>query len=191
MILKRTNAFFDRTNVNNINDNWDIIEERISDSNIKNIINQLKDEHTTDEVIARIYKAVQNYTAIETQEFIKNNPELFKGDTGDKINYLKVDKENDFTAFLKISDEDYVGNRYYKDTEDEFLKGYENYIIRYSKEISNKIYNNNYSDIKNGTMTYTTFVFAASLTDNAYSLLLNPTVKFAGFSTFSPNSFVV
>ena len=78
-----------------------------------------------------------------------------KGDAGDKINYLKIDKENDITAFLKISENEYAASRYFKDTEDEFLKGYENYVVKNTTKVDEKVVNENYKDIIEGSMTYT------------------------------------
>ena len=78
-----------------------------------------------------------------------------QGDSGDKINYIKVDKENDFTAFLKIADNEFAASRYFKDTEDEFLKGYENYVVKNTTTVGEKTTNENYKDIINGSMTYT------------------------------------
>src|SRR5699024_5911709 len=80
----------------------------------------------------------------------------FKGDSSDKIHYLKVNGKDDFTAFQKISDNDYAASRFYKDTADEFLKGYENYILNKKVEVGEKTINENYSQITSGSMTYTT-----------------------------------
>lgn len=78
-----------------------------------------------------------------------------KGDAGDKVNYLKIDKENDLTAFLKIADNEYAASRYFKDTADEFLKGYENYVVKNTTTVGEKTINENYKDIIAGSMTYT------------------------------------
>lgn len=78
-----------------------------------------------------------------------------KGDTGDKVNYLKIDKENDLTAFLKIADNEFAASRYFKDTADEFLKGYENYVVKNTTTVGEKTTNENYKDIIAGSMTYT------------------------------------
>lgn len=78
-----------------------------------------------------------------------------KGDTGDKINYIKVDKENDFTAFLKIADNEYSASRFFKDTSDEFLKGYDNYIQKITTDIGKNTIKENYSNVSNGYMTST------------------------------------
>ncbi|WP_262900370.1 BppU family phage baseplate upper protein [Staphylococcus simulans] len=78
-----------------------------------------------------------------------------KGDAGDKVNYLKISAENDLTAFLKIADNEYAASRYFKDTVDEFLKGYENYIVKNTTTVGEKTTNENYKDIIAGSMTYT------------------------------------
>src|SRR5699024_370656 len=78
-----------------------------------------------------------------------------KGDRGDKGNYLQIDKENDLTAFLKIADNEFAASRYFKDTADEFLKGYENYVVKNTTTVGEKTTNENYKDIIAGSMTYT------------------------------------
>lgn len=78
-----------------------------------------------------------------------------KGDAGDKVNYLKISAENDLTAFLKIADNEFAASRYFKDTADEFLKGYENYVVKNTTTVGEKTTNENYKDIIAGSMTYT------------------------------------
>ncbi|WP_262582846.1 BppU family phage baseplate upper protein [Staphylococcus simulans] len=78
-----------------------------------------------------------------------------KGDAGDKVNYLKISAENDLTAFLKIADNEYAASRYFKDTVDEFLKGYENYIVKNTTTVGEKTLNENYKNVIAGSMTYT------------------------------------
>lgn len=78
-----------------------------------------------------------------------------KGDAGDKVNYLKISAENDVTAFLKIADNEFAASRYFKDTADEFLKGYENYVVKNTTTVGEKTTNENYKDIIAGSMTYT------------------------------------
>ena len=94
-----------------------------------------------------------------------------QGDSGDKINYIKVDKANDFTAFLKIADNEYSASRFFKDTSDEFLKGYDNYIQKTTTENGEKTIKENYLNVSNGSMTST-------VGNNHYTTVVGTTITY-------------
>lgn len=157
MARKLIDATFDRLTVNNVNDMFEeLYDGQIDDATFAEKVKQYSEEATIEEVISRTSPEIKEEVSNNAIDFLKSNPELFKGDSGDKINYLKVNGVNDFTAFLKISDNDYAANRFFKDSTDEFLKGYQNYIVNNSLTISEKVVNDNYSNVSNGTMTGTT-----------------------------------
>lgn len=153
---KTIRSLWNRENLLDINNNFNELYEKLSPSNLRSLIQQYGDERSINEIAKRILGDVQNNVAIDTKDFLKSNAELFKPDLTEKVNYLRVDGSNDFTAFLKISDTDWAASRYFKDSTDEFLKGYENYIENYSERIDNATINENYSSIIKGSMTYTT-----------------------------------
>src|SRR5699024_3470388 len=100
-----------------------------------------------------------------------------QGDSGDKINYIKVDKANDFTAFLKIADNEYSASRFYKDTSDEFVKGYDNYIKRNTTTVDEQLIKENYSNVSNGSMTYT-------VGNNHYTSTIGTTITYNFVGTY-------
>lgn len=93
---------------------------------------------------------------IKFENLTEDEKEELKGDSGEKVNYLKVNNTNDFTAFLKISDDDIAACHYMKDSSDEFIKGYENYILSKVTKVSEKLTNANYNKVINGSMDVTT-----------------------------------
>lgn len=98
---------------------------------------------------------------------------LFKGERGadgGHDNYLRIDNPNDATFFLAINDNDVAACRYFKDTTDEFMKGYENYIISRNTKISEKISNANYNNVISGSMDVTT-------TNNHYTTKVGTTIS--------------
>lgn len=107
---------------------------------------------------------------IKFENLTDDEKEELKGDSGDKVNYLRVTNTNDFTAFLKISDKDVAACRYMKDSSDEFIKGYENYILSEVTKVSEKTTNTNYSQVINGSMDVTT-------TNNHYTTKVGTTIS--------------
>ncbi|MGD6772439.1 hypothetical protein [Staphylococcus simulans] len=157
MARKIIDATFDRLTVNNVNDMFgELYDGQIDDATFKEKVRQYSDETTVDEIVSRTSPEIKSEVTNSAIDFLKSNPDLFKGDSGDKVNYLKVDGLDDFTAFLKISDNDYAASRYFKDSTDEFLKGYQNYIVNNDATISEKLINENYTNVSAGTMTGTT-----------------------------------
>ncbi|MDK9843594.1 BppU family phage baseplate upper protein [Staphylococcus equorum] len=142
------------------------IEKEISvnlvDDAVRRIVKENATELLDDEYKEKINKDVVSYIASNPDKYKGSKgdtglqgPQGEQGDSGDKINYIKVDKENDFTAFLKIADNEYSASRFFKDTSDEFLKGYDNYIQKITTEIGEKTIKENYSNVSNGSMTST------------------------------------
>lgn len=107
---------------------------------------------------------------IKFENLTEDEKENLKGDSGDKVNYLKVNNTNDFTAFLKISDDDIAACHYMKDSSDEFIKGYENYILSKVTKVSEKLTNENYNNVISGSMDVTT-------TNNHYTTKVGTTIS--------------
>lgn len=170
--IKHVNSIVNRDFRNRINQLIDIVNS-VSELTIKNIltteqfeelvivlnglarVGEIDSDALTEDLRMKI-EALDKKVIDDVLGYVKENPELFKGDSSDKIHYLKVNGKDDFTAFQKISDNDYAASRFYKDTADEFLKGYENYILNKKVEVGEKTINENYSQITSGSMTYTT-----------------------------------
>ena len=82
-----------------------------------------------------------------------------------------MNNTNDFTAFLKISDDDIAACHYMKDSSDEFIKGYENYILSKVTKTSEKLTNENYNNVISGSMDVTT-------TNNHYTTKVGTTISY-------------
>lgn len=177
MPRKTIDAMFDRLTVLDLNNMFkELYDGQIDDATFARKVKEYSDQTTIDEIISRTTPEIKEQASNNAIDFIKSNPDLFKGDSGDKINYLKVNGVNDFTAFLKISDNDYAASRYFKDSADEFLKGYQNYIVNNSTVVDEKTINQNYTDVTGGAMGATT-------TNNHYATTVGTKViyQFTGF----------
>lgn len=169
MNIKHVNSVVDRDFRNTINLLIDIVNS-ISELTLENIltteqfeelvivlnglakVGEIDSDALTEDLRMKI-EALDKKVIDDVLGYVKENPELFKGDSSDKIHYLKVNGKDDFTAFQKISDNDYVASRFYKDTADEFLKGYENYIINKTVVVGDDTINENYNGVISGSMT--------------------------------------
>lgn len=154
MQWKEIDAIFDRTTVKNFNDNFRMLfDNQMTDEKILNTVTKKIDDSVIEKSIYNALPDIKTGVYDLTKEFIRNNSELFKSELGDKSNYLIVNGKDDFTAYLKLSENDFVGNRYYKDSGDEFLKGYENFIVSDEPRKEEKVINKNYENVISGSIT--------------------------------------
>lgn len=172
MQWKEIDAIFDRTTVKNFNDNFKVLfDNQMTDEKILNTVMEKIDDSVIEKSVYNALPDIKSGIYDLTEDFIRNNSELFKSELGNKTNYLIVNGKDDFTAYLKLSENDFVGNRFYKDSSDEFLKGYENFIVSDEPKKEERIINKNYENVVGGSIT-------SRVGNNHYTVVVGTKISF-------------